>query len=409
MRFSLILLYLCFFLGNINSQEIAKYLVLSDADTALADGLENKQSQYRIQSDSLTIIQLDSSGNVSKNSIFLSNSIINNAKPVAISKDGTTAYILQSHGEYPDSMRYSIELDWKLGTGNTLIAVDISDATNLKTIDTITVGKSPSAVVLSPDGKSLALTVDEKHSEIVRILLENNRFKYVFRHPHAVYSKKGNIRATDISWHPSGKYFAVTLEEDKTVAFYKFIETTYGTKLALLGAPIEIGKNLIKTEFTSDGKYCFVINRDSTETKSELFNIKFEENGNHIIAGRQQTALNPKYFDISPNGKQVLVLNQEGSELTKVSASYTDYFSISIFDRSEDGTLSKVQEYRISGTNVQSVKFGKDSKEIILSYSQSLESKKGKIEIYEISDDNKLHKTDVELKTPQGTHFAKEL
>ncbi len=410
MRFSLTLLCLCFFLGNINSQEITKYLVLSDADTALAKGLESKQSQYRTQSDSLFIIQIDSSGNVRKNSIFLSNSIISNAKLVAISKDGTTAYILQSRGEYPDSMRYSRELDWKLGIGNTLMAIDISDATSLKIIDTITVGKSPSAVVLSPDGKSLALTVDEKHSEIVRILLENNRFKYVFRHPHAVYSKKGNIRATDISWHPSGKYFAVTLEEDKTVAFYKFIETTYGTKLALLGAPVEVGRLPTKTEFTPDGQYCIVINRDNTETKSELISIKFDESGNHSIVGRQPTGLNPKYFDISPNRRQIVVLNKEGSEFPNILNNFhTKYISISFFDLTENGDLAKVSEHRIDGTNVQSIKFDQSGKKLILAYSQYSESEKGKIEIYEKGDDNKLHKTNVKLKTPQGTHFTKEL
>ena len=410
LRFALILSCLYFFLGDINGQEITKYLVLSDADTALAKGLENKQNQYRTQSDSLSIIQIDSSSIIRKNSIYLPNSLINNSKSVAISKDGTTAYILQSREEYPDSMRYSSELDWKLSVGNTLLAVDLSDTENLKIIDTITVGKSPSAVVLSPDGKSLALTVDEKHSEIVRILLENNRFKYVFRHPHAVYSKKGDIRATDISWHPSGKYFAVTLEEDRTVAFYKFIETTYGTKLALLGAPVEIGRLPTKTEFTPAGNYCLVIHRDSTETKSELISIKFDENGNHSIAERQQTALNPKYFDISPNGKQVLVLNQEGSELAKVSSDATNYFSISLFDLDENGVLNKAQEYRVLGNNVQSIKFGKDAKKILLSYSQSLESEKGKIEIYKIGEDNKLlHKTNVSIKTPQGTHSIIEL
>jgi len=270
-------------LSHAFSQEITKYLVLSDADTALAAGLVKKKSQYRTQSDSLTLIQIDSTGGHTQNSIYLSNSVINNTKSVAISPDKTTAYILQSRGEYPDSMRYSTELDWKLPIGKTLVAVDISDIFDLRVIDTMNVGKSPASVVLSPDGKSLALTVEEKHSEIIRITLENNRFQYIFRHPHAVYSKEGNIRATDISWHPSGKYFAVVLEEDKTVAFYKFIETTYGTKLALLGAPVEVGELSAKTKFTPDGNYCLVTSRNNIETQNELIAIKFADNGNHSI------------------------------------------------------------------------------------------------------------------------------
>lgn len=398
MKFALLFSFFCFFSGNIYGQEITKYLVLSDADTALAVGLKSKQDQYRTQSDSLTIIQIDTSGEVIQNSIYLSNSIINKAKSVAISSDKTTAYILQSRGEFPDSMRYSTELDWKLPIGNTLLAVDISDVSDLKIIDTINVGKSPSAVVLSPDGKSLALTVDEKHSEIIRILLEKNRFKYVFRHPHAVYSKKGNIRATDISWHPSGEYFAVTLEEDRTIAFYKFIETSYGTKLALLGAPVEVGKLPTKTEFTPDGKHCLLINRDSTETKSELISIKFDESGNHSIANRQQTAINPTNFDLSSNGKQIIVLSKENSN-----------FSIGLFDLDKNGALTKVQESKITGTNVQSINFDKTGKKIILSYSQYQESERGRIQFYKIDDDNKLHKMDVKVKTPKGTHFIKEL
>ncbi|MGK0363216.1 MAG: DNA-binding beta-propeller fold protein YncE [Saprospiraceae bacterium] len=410
MRFTLLLSFLCFFSGGIFSQEITKYLVLSDADTALAIGLKSKQSQYRTQRDSLTIIQIDTSGIVTQNSIFLSNSIINKAKAVAISSDKTTAYILQSRGEFPDSMRYSTELDWKLPIEKTLLAVDISNVDDLKIIDTINVGKSPFAVVLSPDGKSLALTVDEKHSEIIRINLENNRFKYVFRHPHAVYSKKGNIRATDISWHPSGKYFAVTLEEDRTVAFYKFIETPYGTKLALFGAPVEVGKLPTKTEFTPDGNYCIVINQDSTEMKSELTSIEFDESSNHNIADRHLMALHPKCFDISPNGKQIIVLNKEGSEYPPTfQNNYNSYFSISLFDLTENGSLIQVNESRITGSKAESIKFDKSGNQILLSYSQFPESKRGGIVIYEISDDNKLHKMEVKLETPQGTHLIKEL
>ncbi len=410
LRFTLLFSIFCFFSVNVFSQEIAKYLVLSDADTALAAGLQKELSQYRTQSDSLTIIQIDSSGTVIKNSIVLSNSMISNAKSVAISADKTTAYILQSRGEFPDSMRYSTELDWKLPIGNTLLAVDISDITDLKIIDTINVGKSPSAVVLSPDGKSLAVTVYEKHSEIIRILLEDNRFKYVFRHPHAVYSKKGNIRATDISWHPSGKYFAVTLKEDKTVAFYKFIETTYGTKLALLGAPVEIGRLPTNTEFTPDGRYCLAINRDNTEAKNELISIKFDENGNHSIASRQQTGRNPRYFDIFPDGKKIVVLNQEDPEFfATILNDSTSHFSISLFDLNENGTLTKAEKSKIAGTNIQSIKFDKSGKKILLSYSQYQESERGRIQSYRIDDDNKLHKMDVEVETPQGTHFAIKL
>lgn len=390
---------------------MTKYLVLSDADTALARGLESKQSQYRTQRDSLSIIQTDTNGIVSQNSIFLSNSIISNAKSVAISSDKTTAYVLLSRGEFPDSMRYSTELDWKLPIGKTLVAVDISNIADLKVIDTINVGKSPAAVVLSPDGKSLALTVDEKHSEIIRITLENNRFKYVFRHPHSVYSKKGNIRATDISWHPSGKYFAVTLEEDRTVAFYKFIETNYGTKLALLGAPVEVGRLPTKTEFTPDGRYCIVINRDNMETKSELISIQFDESGNHSIVSRQPTRISPKDFAISPNGTQIAVLNKEGSEFPPImTRHHSSNATISLFDLDENGELiTKESILGATNKNAQSIQFDKSGKKIIVSSSQHQESKEGLIEFYKIGSNNSLLKTDIKVKTPQGTHFIIEL
>jgi len=389
---------------------MTKYLVLSDADIALSQGLERKQSQYRTQRDSLSIIRIDSTGIVTQNSIFLSNSIINNSKSIAISADKTTAYILQSRGEFPDSMRYSRELDWKVPIGKTLVAIDISDITEMKIIDTINVGKSPTSVVLSPDGKSLALTVNEKHSEIIRIILEDNQFKYVFRHPHAVYSKKGNIRATDISWHPSGKYFAVILEEDNTVAFYKFIETTYGTRLALLGAPVEIGESLTMTQFTPDGNYCVVLNQDSTKNKNALVSIKFDENGNHKLIRSEITATNPKYFDISPNGKQIVVLNKVVSEVSNdLSKHLTEYFSINLFELTENGTFSKRNETRISETSVQNINFDRSGQRIILSYSNYAGTKAGAIEFYEIDDtNNKLHKMNVKRRTPEGTHSVME-
>lgn len=398
------------FIGNVSAQFSGKYLILSDADMAATAYIDGELKQIKGQRDSLSLLSIHADKVVHRNSIAVSNSVTNWVKSAAISADNKTAFVIQTRGEVSDSIKKVENVSSDFPEGNTIVSVDISNWHEPKVLDTLRVGAYPTSIELSPDGQFLAVTVQEKHSEILLIALKGNKFLGVFRHPHAVYSKEGNIRATDISWHPSGRYLAVTLEEDRTLAFYKLIETNYGTKLALLGAPVEIGDLTGKSEFTPDGKFCLVTNLRDWIQPSEIISIQFDEGGNHHIKSRIDVGRAAENFTIHPDGNQVAVLNMEGSHFSEnVKEYHTDYSSISLLSLTEEGQLKLSDHKTFVGILPEGIIYNRTGNGLTTAIYEIPATQKGALEFWKISDENKLNRTNVTIQTPRGTHFVIEI
>lgn len=270
-------------------------LLLSDADQTPQTFFTGKTEQKENVRDSLTVLQFDPTGTKSGGGILLSNSLTARGKIAAYDRERKVLYVIQTRGELADTVQIVENLFTDLPTGKTIVAVDVSDPADLSPLDTLTVGRHPNSVALSPDGNFLAVTVEEKHSEILRIQLKpDGTFGNVFRHPHAVYNQAGNIRATDIAWHPAGKHFAVILEEEKSLAFYKMIETSYGTRSALLGAPVVVDSFPRRPRFSADGAFCYVLNAENAAGKGEILGVKFDEGGNHDMSFTLETDFSPQ-------------------------------------------------------------------------------------------------------------------
>src|SRR3546814_9629142 len=65
-----------------------------------------------------------------------------------------------------------------------------------------------------------------------------------------------SVTATNVQWHPSGRYLAVNLNTLNQVAFFQVDEAADG-KLALRawGEPVAVGADPFVGRFTPDGRY----------------------------------------------------------------------------------------------------------------------------------------------------------
>lgn len=404
-------LFFLLFSLSLGAQSAGTYLLLSDADMAASAYITGELKQQAGVRDSLILLQIDEAGESTSASIALSNSVTNWVKSVAVSADAKTTYVLQTRGEAPDSLQKVENVFTDLPKGMTLTSVNISNPQSPEVKDTLTVGSYPTSIVLSPDGKHLALTVEEKHSEILLIpLAADGGFQGVFRHPHAIYSKENNIRATDIAWHPSGKFLSVTLEEDKTLAFYKLISTNYGTRLALLGAPVPIGDLPGKSEFTPDGKYCLITNIRDWVSPSEIIAVRFDEGGNHEISSRVDVGRAAENFVLSPDGKHIAALNMEGAHFpAEMEDLHTTYSTVSLLSVNKEGELTTVDKLPFPGILPEGIIYDETGKHLTVAVFEYLEDSTGGLEFFEITEAGKLLHKPKRIKLPRGLHFIKEV
>lgn len=225
--------------------------MISDGDFAgqsYATGrLAPREAGHR---DLLTIIKLKD-GKAQSAEIPVSNSVTAAPEILALTHDGRTAFVTErqkDRGEKGEAVK-------DLAPGDRLFAVDVADPKRLRIADTVSIAASPEALAVSPDGERVAVVSNTSDASFLQIVdYEDGRFGEVARFNLADIGLKGSgsgprggVTATNVQWHPSGRFLAVNVNTQNRVAFFQVGDTP-----RLWGNVVEVGKDPFVGRFTPD-------------------------------------------------------------------------------------------------------------------------------------------------------------
>jgi len=411
MKTPLLLLLFCFLFGKSqqNFSFDGKTLVtLTDADmvaTALTDGQLKQQSGIK---DQLHIINL--SPNTTELSIKqteVPNTVLTWPTSLELSKDGKVAFVAETRQSPLENIQKVENVKRAFPEGRSIYAIDLEKGSIITVIDA---GNLPNAIEMSHSGKILAVATEQYTEEIVLIEWKDGFFGNI----QAYSTGKENVRATNISWHPSDKYLAVTLEEAGQVAFYKIVETADYALVESLGAPVEIGSLPGAGHFSPDGKHYIIPNLNEWEGPGEMVVVAFDEaEGNHQVSSKLSVGQGNEGFCISPDGNTIAVACTNGTLYPVGHPKWTPESSLYLLNFNQtEGTLTIEDQVSILGRMPQNLTFDANGDMLAVTIFEyyNLTVQSGGIQFWDIQnkDGKKQLKPSIFSATlPRGCHGLK--
>jgi 6-phosphogluconolactonase (cycloisomerase 2 family) len=301
---------------------------------------------------------------VSRATLPISNSVTAAPEVLELTPDGRTAFVVERLGERPEGATTVRELP----AGNRLFAVDLSDSADPKLADTAEIGIHPEGLAVSPDGRRVAVvsnTADESLLQIVEF--RDGEFGKVARFnlaelgvTGAATGPRGGVTATNVQWHPSGRYLAANINTQDRVAFFEIAEGGTGPALKLWGDVVETGRDPFVGRFTPDGRHYLTSNwgRDFAATTldgripnaaSTMSVIRLADPeakaARHERLGTVDTDISAEGMAVSPDGRLVATFNMRGTSFAPGSPRHGREAGISLlaFDP-QNGALEKLSD-----------------------------------------------------------------
>jgi DNA-binding beta-propeller fold protein YncE len=169
--------------------------------------------------DTLTIIGLPlNSKQPVVSPIQVSNSVMSWSQIMAVSPDGRWAYVAEVRSRPTDGIQEFKTID-EMAEGERVTVVDISHPTQPKAIESVNVGRNPEPISISPDGKLLAVNLEDAGRELLIVQLQpDGKLGKRFYFPISSSPQQADNGAA--IWHPSGKFLAMTQDQNRRVGFY---------------------------------------------------------------------------------------------------------------------------------------------------------------------------------------------
>lgn len=348
-------------LGVISAGRIA---VISDGDFiagTYANGVLSRPEAAH--SDVLTILSIVN-GKVTQSTLPVSNSVTAAPEALELTPDGRTAFVIERLGERPKGATTVKELP----PGNRLFAVDLADPAKPRLADTAEVGIHPEGLAVSPDGRRVAVVSNTATESLLQIVTyENGKFGTVARFnlselgvTGTAQGPRGGVTATNVQWHPSGRYLAANVNTQNRVAFFAVTEKADNVALKLWGNVVETGRDPFVGRFTPDGRHYLTSNwgRDFAATSldkripnapSTMTVIRLadpaDEDVRHQRLGDVATDESAEGMAVSPDGRLVATFNMRGTVFEPGTPRYTRNASVSLlaFD-AKTGALEKLSD-----------------------------------------------------------------
>ncbi|MEY4902956.1 MAG: hypothetical protein RLZZ292_771 [Bacteroidota bacterium] len=391
-------------------------VVLSDADMAASAFVDGKLKTERGVNDALTTISWGkNTTDIRATALVVSNSATSWAKPLDFSKDGKMAFVVENRKALDRGKEKVKNVKTDFPAGNMLYAININDLNKPKTASGISVGNSPMSISIHPNGDMLAVAVTEKDNEIALVDFKKGSLGRVHSFSHKVVEK--DVRVTDITWHPSGKFLAVTLEPISKVAFYEVSMVNNVWRVTPFGDPVPAGDSPSAGVFSADGNNYIVTDLKSSSAKAkgepgDLLVIHFDETAKqHKVMHTVKVGYNPESFALSPDGRFIAVSNVNTSYYPYDNAAFSSLSSLMLFSfDASTGALAQLDEQTWEGVLPKSIAFDNDSKSLVLTSYEDLDlndKRRGSLHFWEITPENKLQKTGFKLSLTRGAHFVK--
>ncbi|MGG6266206.1 hypothetical protein ACQ4M3_05120 [Leptolyngbya sp. AN03gr2] len=397
-------------------------LVASDADMVATAYADAKLDRVTGIEDALTAVQLPlNSAKPSIASIPVSNSVMSWPQIIAVSPNGQRAYIAEVRSRPADGIQEFETID-QMPEGSKVTVVDISNPAQLKVIESVEVGRNPEHLSISPDGRYLAVNLEEPGRELLIVQLQADGRLGMRSYFSMQSTSRQDNRA--VTWHPSGQYLAMTQDSDRRVGFYRVQINGDEIAATLIGEPLMVGNHLSNARFSADGRFLLVPDLKwrtfgiralnfLMNPKGEMIAIRFEPESGKApeIVSRTKVGLSPEGFALSPDNSLIATVNMRRTYLPPFPPAWRgkSYSSLSLvkFDRAS-GKLTTVGEYGFEGLLPEQVTFdatGKALAVVIYNYREP-SPKTGAIEVWNVisSDRPRLERTNDKVEVVRGAH-----
>lgn len=356
------------FVGRISAGTIA---AISDGDfvgqTYATGRLAPRAAGHR---DLLTVLSIVR-GDVTIGTLPVSNSVTAAPEILALTRDGRTAFVTERLGERPPGG----ETVRDLPPGRRLFAVDLADRAAPRLSDTVEVAAFPESLAVSPDGRHVAVVANTPEASFVQLVAHaGGRFGAVGRFDLADLGivgagtgPRGGVTATNVHWHPSGRFLAVNINTQNRVAFLEVTQGGGAPGLRLWGNPVPVGADPFVGRFTPDGRFYLTADwgRDFAatgldgripRTPSSVSVVRLADPGTAGAAARHEriggavTDNSAEGLAISPDGRLVATVNMRGTAFLPDSPRFTRAASVTLltFDPMT-GVIAKVADYPFEG------------------------------------------------------------
>lgn len=414
-------------------------LVASDADmvaSAYLDGFPNKVAGIE---DTLTVIDLPiNPTNPKVTSVPVSNSVTAWPQVITTSPNGNRAYVVELRGKLPKTLEQLNPAVSGLGLpeGTQLTTLDIADPNRPNVIESLSIGRIPAHISMSPNGKFLAITLDgEQDRELLIIPVNDGKLgqKYYFNFKHLMGDPVKHVNS--VSWHPSSRFLALNLD-NRSVGFYQLISNLDKLELNSYGQPVSIGNTLSIGQFTPDGRHYLIseVNWGAWEQlrsaltfipglinffanpKGQLVSIYFNADLTQVIqpqvVSQAYVGLSPEGWTLSPDGLLAVTVNMRRTYIPTNWLPWRGkhHSSLSLVKvNPQSGELTTIgQEYGFEGILPEKATFdaqGKSLAVVIFNYRENT-VRKGAVEFWNVIQGNepKLERTRFKINVVRGAH-----
>jgi DNA-binding beta-propeller fold protein YncE len=417
-----------------------KLLIASDADMVATAYADAKLDRVAGVEDTLTVIDLPlDSSNPQIASIKVSNSVMSWPQIMATSPNGQRAYVVEVRSRPEDGVQKLDTID-NMPEGKYLTVVDLTIPAQPKIIESVALGTNPEHISISPDGQLLAINLQEKGRELLIVKLQaDGRLGKRFSFPissHRLLRRETTEPAVTVGegtrmdnqtaiWHPSGKYLAVTQDQNSRVGFYQVITADNDDiQVTPYRQLLEVGNHLSHPRFTADGGFLLVCDLQWSTKPLQKLNflmnplgeaiaIKFEPESSQppIITSRVTVGLSPEGFALSPDNSLIATVNMRRTYLPNYIPAWRgkSYSSLSLVKfNSRSGKLTKIDEYGFTGLLPEQVTFdaeGNSLAVVIFNYRQP-SPKTGAVEFWKVipGDQPRLERTGSKIDVVRGAH-----
>ena len=350
------------FVSNLNAGVVA---TISDGDfvalTYATGQLAPESAGFR---DLLTIISLRD-GEPHVTSIPVSNSVNGAPETMTITGDGQSAFVVERLASRTEGARTIRDLK----PGRKLFAIDLSDAKSPKIADETTVGPRPAGVAVDPRGERVAVIHNTPDSAVLTILpYRNHSFGTAVEYKLTDYGiTEGGANASNVHWHPSGRFLAINFNTWNRVAFFEVKVTRDRTELQRWGNVVEVGRDPYAGRFTGDGRFYLTSNwgrnfkAESPEDRIPtvpstvgLVRLAAVSAGGrkvrHEYLGGPESDLNAEGIAVSPDGRLVATVNMRGTAFPPDHPRFDREATVSLLQlEPENGKLTKIADYSFEG------------------------------------------------------------
>lgn len=400
-------------------------VVASDADMVATAYADAKLDRIAGVEDALTTIALPLNPEQPEiGTVPVSNSVMSWPQIIAVSPDGNRAYVVEVRSHPPDGVQELETID-QMPEGSNLTVVDISQPAQPQLIETVDLGRNPEHISISPNGKFLAVNLEDPGREL--LIVELNTDGTLGKRSYFPMKTDGTRMDNRAAiWHPSGNFLAMTQDHNRRVGFYTItIDQSSKVSISPYGEPLTVGNHLSHARFTTDGRFLLVPDlKWSTHSnrilnfllnpKGEMIAIRFEPEAGKPpeVASRTEVGVSPEGFALSPDDSLIATVNMRRTYLSPnfpPAWRGKPHSSISLVQfKSDSGRLKTLDEYGFEGLLPEQATFDANGEALaVVIYNYREQSPKtGAVEFWNVASDRKprLERTGYSIDIVRGPH-----